>query len=529
MLSIRGILPDIVFNALNKKMTERIQIKVKLTNLKIETLYVNLINQYKKGLEIKEKLNDNLSLQERENLENEFKSISKNLCLTIRELQTIFKEADKLANAAGRYGMIENYRSIDNNTKGGVNASDKDHDKERILLGAISNNVIESVNKGDGFTAAKYFLFEKKVMIENTKEKRTLKNRFGKASVGAFDNQLFVKYSDYSKDTYFSDVIHTVIIISGIMNAINQIKLKEALNEANAKIAVQNAQIEMLNNQVGDLQTILSKYSTNPEEFIKEYYTFIQNNITQMNANAEWFALHAQAAKNGTAVLKSTGEIYNTLDDAQHIFSGDLTSQLKAIYEDTSLSLIDKTKQMGELLAKGQENMAMVIDTHKAGVMDYLSKFGSVDDFRALEQAVLLAGNSTASYAPTIFNDLIAVANITNNMAALNQLAAIDISVPILPQLNPIIGVIGADVLEDYRNSKNKKEKNEETLEEREQKLEDLIMDTQVDAHELAKAIYEQRKKEWDEKGAFYRLIHKSKKPTMVEAEKEAMERGRSL
>ena len=522
----RGVFPDIAWNALYSKLLQRINVKVKLANVKIESLYKKLIDTYKECLEIKKQLdNPNITKEEKSRLEHQFKVLTHHMCNDIIELENTRNEIDNLANSNGRHGMQENFRVRKNNVAGGFNASNKDHGKERIFSGKLGE-LAEGINQGN-FDAVEKYLYKERFKVENTYNKKSLKNWGKEYSAGAYENNFLIEYADYSQNTYLTDVIYSIILLSSIVDIVSKTSLKQAIDSANQEIENLRGQISTVNQQIQQLKNIFDKYNSDPDQFIEEFHKFVSDNVTRTNTYSEYISKHAEAGTK-TAHIQSTGPTYNLLDNPQHNLSDLFVNRLNAIKTNPALSVTEKTNEIVKVFTESNENFVNIIKIHGKAQREHLDAFSHTENFTAMYQALDLLGVGTTGYIPQVFNDLIGAATLVGNMQALNAISKINLSVSIAPQIANITAILGRDAIETYKRTKEEVEK-EESLEERNTKIANMFKELPFDLEKEAKANFDRKNAEWEEKGLLYRITHRKEKPSLNQERYEAFERSRSL
>ena len=533
-----GTIPDVVWNALYQKIAQRIHYKVSIANTKIEVLYKRIIENYKKAIAIQKRLNEEqLTPQQIQELKNEYNELSKSLCNDIVEVDNFYKEIDGYANASGLRGISENYRARKNNVIGERNSTAKTHYDAGRAFNFMDSRVRQAINEqGDGVKAAKYFLMGLKFKSDSTIIERTFKNKGGKASNDAYNFSPYVKFLDYSEDTYLSDVLLTVIMISGILNTLNALYMNSVLAKANAQIAAQNAQIDALNKQIDALKMYAQQVTPNPDEFAKMYKEILEKSVAEMQHSVEYLAQTAQAGA-GEAILKTAGDFYKKYDKMFHDLSGETIRDLNNTLNDPTLTSPEKIQIMTELGNGFYSKYGDFVVDAKPGIDAHLGVHGSAYDFTATHTILKTLGSTNPTYTAELYNNLFSLAQQVNNLGAINKLAQINVNVPILPQLVPIAAVLGYKMPEQDKN-KDKKEKQKsesEIIADKEKELKKLLDELDIDVYEMVKERYKNKKAEWDSKGPIYKLFHMGEKPKRVEFQRELLEElkkyenGRSL
>lgn len=478
-------IPKIVYNAIQKKIREKYNGQYLLNaNRKIQSMYIAIIEKYKKCADIKEKLgSDSLNPIEKASLQNEFNTYSKQLCNDIVNLMEFRAEVDQKVNLSGAAALDYNNKAKYTQSAGGHNIKIKVQQEYNFFF--KRTHISEFLNKGDGFNAAKRFLYGEKLKIANTEEKRTLKNRFAKSRVGAYEFSPLVTIADYSSDTYLKDVLTTLMIISSIGNMVYMKKLKEELAntqaeliQANAQIEAYNLNIEATNKNLQDLQqkiteltnkqnvtqgelnqlfqdisnanqTIMSNnkamkelqnifglYSADPEAFVNHMIEFTKRSVGTDHGYSEYYTMTAEAGQKGTGMLMSNGTIYNAVDQANHNFSAELLSKLENIQGDTSLSSVEKAKLVANVFNDSSKNLSAFIDTLKTQALDYISNYGGNWDLSAFEAVMNSAATYDSAFVSDVFNGFVEAAMKADSLKTIElltptlNLPTIDLEVP---------------------------------------------------------------------------------------------------
>ncbi len=575
MTELSKVIPEVAMSALNKKIALHFNSKLEVVNEKIYECYNEIIRKFNRYTEILELLKDDtLPTEEVENLQNEMKDLDKGLCKNIVNLEEQKSYAAQL-NKGGAMSFIENWRARHNSSQGGRNISDKV--SENAIKPYNYTKIAENIRNGNGYLAAKDFLYGEKVKIAGTKTSHKLKNWFHKTRVGAYEFKPFVDVADYSQDTYWQDVLSTIAIAASIQNMmyVNQLKsdlalaqqkistLDQTIATQQQEIAVLNRQIQGYNlyiNQVNqqiqannvaiqDLKNICALYTSDPAQFVDKMTEFAMMETGKVHGLTEYAMQHADAGRIGTTALKSSGQFYSTYDAQGHLFSKDICDKITAISNDATLTAQQKASQIANVMSGVNQNLATTIAAGKADILKGLAMPSSSQwSFDAFAYAVNNIATYDATFVPNVFESFINVAIKTNSIQAINsvlpvsvtgitQLQQLAITLPTVQLLPAIVGLstlVGKDavlaIAESYRTPSKKATQN--NWQAKTEELAEKVKGVDIDIEKEARRIFDEHEAEWKKKGPIYRLSHRKEKPTMeqayVEAIKEA-EAGRGL
>ena len=81
-------------------------------NTKLKVIYVTIVDLYQKAKQMQNKLeNENLTLEERQQLQTEINKISDKLCFNIKEYENLYTKTDNKLNASGLHGISQNFKA----------------------------------------------------------------------------------------------------------------------------------------------------------------------------------------------------------------------------------------------------------------------------------------------------------------------------------------------------------------------------------------------------------------------------------
>ena len=531
MKELQNILPDLAWNALYNRFVKHIHSKVAIVNTQLRSLYISVAELYKIAMKIERRLaNEGLTNEERMSFEAQLKQVSLQLCTNIKAYRDKFSEMDKELNASGLYGISENYRARRTTSVGGRNAKYYDSSSGRVSEGILGGELVNALNRKDGITAARYFIHQEQILIENTEEKRTLKNRFGKASTGVFQYSPLVEQADYSEDDYLRDVLQTIIIASSIVKMVHDIALQQQLDALQTQVQAQNAQIAQMNQDITTLKSMFASYNNDPQQFLESYYTTLKHSMGAFQGECEYLGMTAQAGTN-TSMLTSSGSIYSQFDVRAHDFFGDSIRQMDTIFNNQALSVQEKIFKMGEVYKDGVNELASQAITHSANVNAHLGKYGSNFDFKALTTVLTESLKVDPSIVSTTFNEYVNAAIYVNNLQALSYINTLPADVDLVSSTIALAGIVGQDALNEYREHQKQNKDKVDVNEESKEEMKDAMLSVEIDEHELARERYEQAKEAWDSMSPFRRFINRKNKPELIDFEKEVQEEihGRGL
>ena len=575
MTELSKVIPEVAMNALNNRIALYFNTKLDVVNTKIYEYYTDLINKFNRYTEILNKLQEgNLSQSEIAALNKEKEALDLELCKDIIGIEEQKAYASDL-NKGGAMSFIENWKIRHNNSLGGRNISKKF--SEDAIKPYNYTQIAENVRKGNGYLAAKDFLYGEKVKIAGTKTQHKLKNWLHKTRVGAYEFKPFVELADYSQDTYWQDVLSTIAIAASIQNMMYVNQLKSELAAAQQRIAtldqtiaVQQQEIAMLNQQIAnynqyinqvnqtiqannqaivDLKNICALYNSDPAKFVEKMKEFAMIETAKTHGLTEYAMQHTDAGRLGTTALKSSGSFYSAYDAQGHLFSKDICDKITNISNDVTLTAEQKAAQISNVLSGVNQNLSATVAAGKADILKGLAMPASGQwSFDAFSYAVNNIATYDSTFVPSVFDAFVNAAVKTNSLQVINnvlpvqvtsitQLQQLAITLPtvdLLPAIVALSTLVGKEttlaIAESYREP-NKKH-SQTNWREKTDELAESIKGVDIDIEKEAKRIFDEREAEWKKKGPIYRLTHKKQKPTMDQAYAEAMKNaasGRSL
>lgn len=497
---ILSVLHDRVYNIVMRKITELNQDAIKYYNEIIE-LYKQAKKEIDSGID-RETVN---------------KKYSSQIIAAYNSYNESYNMADQISNKSGIQAMADNIKARYNLLIGGVNSSSKDAPVERGHLGNIDKVLTRALNVGDGLLVAEAFLHEEHAEINYEEEKRTLKNRFGKASVGATSYEPISRVADYSENTYIGDVFKTVAIVGSICSAYTIYNLKQNLATANQTITSLNNQINTQNQVISNLQSILNSSAFDANLVSDEVSNLIKNMSETLRQSGEYIGGIAQAGANGTNLLVSQGSTYNLLDDELHEFAADTISQVDTINQ--TLTGSARLEELMKLVKPVLEKQIYVYQTHDADIAKYLNivmNSNHVENWAGLAQMSNTVNNLNPSFIGNQYNAIMNLINQTNNLQAIQLAQTINTNGSMLPALMTLSSLaINAGVEEDKINNiisdiRKEAEKEEENIKET---LKENVTSVEFDDEKKALKRYEAALEEWNLKSAFYKLFHRKEMP----------------
>lgn len=516
-----GAVPNVVFDALVTRIRKRKSELINSGNIVLQHLYNELISKYEKCKEIKQMLlNPNLSPEERTNLQQQFNQLSGELLQIITKLENTYDEINDLS-AEKDYDRT----TAKENRFGGRNSGVKDDHYVVDFMGDLGRSLVDARNQENGFDAAEMFLYKHKVKIENTIYKRTLKNRGAESNVGVYEWRPFVESIDYTHHNYWGDTIRTIAIVMSVANSINQAKMEDEINDL---IAQQNAEIEMLNRKLLDLQKEMTKYTSDPEAYAQSYAQYLEVQAGMYQASADYFGSTAEAGMKGlhSPSMNSKGLMYGQVDKLGHTNGPKWVNEIRAIKNNSGLSAEQKItalQQVGEKINIGAGELA---DITRVEALKHIAKRANDFDFTASEAFLNGAASVDPNFLGGALGDIYKIALKVNSIQTLKLMEEIDIT-NITATVTQLAAIAGVAAIDDY--FKDEKNLKVDSVKEMKEKLKEKIMLTEIPEHKLAKQAAEKALEEWDSKGFFYKLFHKKEKPREVDFEQEEYDRRRGL
>lgn len=575
MTELSKVIPEVAMSALNNKIAIYFSSKLDVVNARIHEYYKSIISKFNRYTEILKQLEEgNLTPAEQEALHKEMDTLDAELCQDIIGLENQKAFAADL-NKGGAMSFIENWRVRHNSSLGGRNIS-KSFDEDAIKPYNYTQ-IADNVRNGNGYLAAKDFLYGEKVKIAGTQTSRKMKNWFHKTRVGAYEFKPFVELVDYSQDTYWQDILSTLAIAASIYNVMYVKQLQEQLAVAQQRIATldqtiaaQRQEINLLNQQINNynqyinqanlqiqannqsiqqLKNICALYNSDPQQFVDKMREFALLENSKTHGLTEYAMQHSDAGRLGTTALRSNGTFYGTYDSQGHIFSKDICDKINNITNNTALTAQQKADGIANVLKGVNQNLATTVAAGKADILKGLALPGSSKwSFEAFEFAINNIATYDSTFVPSVFEAFVNAAVKTNSLQSINAILPVQVtSITQIPQLAiqlptasliPAIGALSAlvgkettmAIAESYRTPQTKK--TEGTWKEKTDELAEDIKGVEIDIEKEARRIFDEREAEWKSRGPIYRLFHRKEKPTMDEAYIEARKNagsGRSL
>ncbi len=550
----RYSLPKVVRNIIDDRLTRFVQEKIETYNLKIQDMYFKLIEDYTACDAIVKKLNGELSKTERKKLEREKSEYDSSLLKTINNLIGTYAEADNFVNQAGAAGMKNNIKFRKSSIVGGRNSSSKDHPLAANLTGSIGA-LLDHYRKSskDGYSAAAMFLYKQKAIRENDTKKRTLKNRFGLANVGAYEWTPYVETIDYTEYEYSKDVLMTIVTVTSILSVVNQIKQAKViaqLQSQNAALAEQYNSLAVNYNTLVDDYNKLSAWATQVEkstadlmsainrggdELAEQLETMIRTFPGELHGSTEYFAMHAQTAHEmqagitSSTGLHSSGDIYKSIDNTLHDSTSSLVDYGEEVISTYGNAPVDtKIKQYLDCLQKMADeakNYAGLVEAGNQAYMtinssfDYTAIAALFENINAVNPSCLInvvnaIKESAASLTELVKNMPSAVVQAVNTVVV----TPVTNMTTLIPAVATLVGcgVLDAAVPE-VKHILSDTVSLKDTLG---QKLDAV----EIDIHEEAKRVYETAKEQYESSGYYLRLGEKLfDKPKLIQFEQDLL------
>lgn len=511
-----GVLSDFCFSLLYDRMSKLIQKEFEKVNGEVYVHYKNIIDMYQDYLT---DLNNGLSKKE---LNEKYSSAFLN---EINQYRQKFLNNDKLGNKIGYQAIMENFSSRFNNLIGGINSKNDSysHMKELAFANKYDYMLRDALVNNEGIEAAEAFLREQQAFSIFEEQKRTLKNRFGYASTGAFDYNPIPELADYSKSEFASDVLHTVMLVSSIFNTINVINLKSELLNANAINSALNQQIQQQNNVISDIQKLLSSNPEfDPNNVADKLAVYLANANETVRQSGEYMQAIAEAGSKGVNFLESSGKVYNSIDDLIHQNASDFIDKIKQVY--STYSGMDRVKKLFELTKDLEMNQKYIYNFHSSNIGKYINTVTNsshVENWNSL----LSFPSAISQTDPTfLVDECNAVLDLINNVSNLQPLSAAQLignvsAVPALLTLSSVALDCGVpkDKLDPILDSATRHAEEKIQKSNLKEKLREDLETVKFDDFEDSEKKYNDALQAWNEKSAFYKLIHYKEKPKRID------------
>ena len=440
--------PEAVLTALLPKLSERINERLLINNNLLIKMKEEIINIYIEAKKIYLKIkNGNLSEEEKKVLFTQFKKLSDQLLFLVTSSYELKKATDELVNPArlgDQFEISKNLRDGGFMSKNSIN-----HDVDTVDM-IFGDKLEKAINSGNGFIAADIYLSRDKLDKDNTEIKRTLKNKFGKTSVGSRYFNPFVEMEDFTKNPYVSDLLQTAVLAMSVCNLFKQIGLQKELDQYRQIIVAQNQAIQNFQARYALLEgkalNILDPATQ--QAFADELRTLATTQAGYIQGICEDFAQKAQAGAIGASspIIDQSMPVYDGLDTLAHTSTGKFINAINNI--PTNVSPSTQIAQF-ETILNDMNKFMVDFTTRSIGDVSKYMAINTGFNYTAEQAFAQTIAQTNPALAVDLNYRLIDIARDIISLPTLTTIQNLTANADIVGAIAILTGVLGKEVVMD--------------------------------------------------------------------------------
>jgi len=513
---------EVIMTALLPRLNERLNERLIINNNIMAKMRTQIVDLYIKAQAILNKLNsEQLSIEERKSLETEFKTLSDQLFDLVIKVEKIKNGTDELVNPArlgDSFAISKNLRDGGFYSKNLIN-----HDVDTVDL-VFGDRIENAKAEKDGFALAEALISRDKLDKENTVVKRTLRNKFGKTSVGSRYFSPFVEMEDYEKNPYFSNLMQTAVLAMTVCNVVNQINLQKELDTYKDIITHQNQTIQNFQAKYSILenQALAALDPSAQQAFANDLRALAETQAGYIQGICEDFAQKSAAGVLGknNPIINSNIPEYHNLDKLAHDTTGKFISDIQGV--STTLSPMDQVNQINTILEDMNTFMADFTAKSFPGVGTYMATKSGFD-FTAQQVFAQSITKANPALAVDLQYKLLDMAQGIVDLPTLTTIQNLTANADVAGALTVLCGVLGKEVVEEQLKSsltEGKFASPAELTNEYAEKLDSVKTQEEIEAERR----YNENLEKFDSQGKIRKWLDRKNKPTKASSYREIID-----